>query len=298
METTQKTKKEIKVDLTPEGLAPWSYSKMKTLRKCPFQFYLKYILKLKPDEPPPISLVTEVGKAAHLIIENVIMGKSITDSYKIARQEFIDKKLIKPSEWNEHVETLEMSITKFREKLDAFEINNPVKRYIQELKVAVTRGWEPTTFWGSEERPAYFRGVVDLIIQLDNGDLVIIDHKTGAPAIMGLKNFQDQLDTYKVLFHYGIESITGAQAGIHFIKDGELKLGEYHDIKEIEGNLRKRLQFQIEGAIDFVKELGYFKHISNSGCQYCDFREACKGKTAEMVKYEKESKKWFEIKPV
>lgn len=282
------------VSLTPEGLGPWAFSKMKTLKNCPLKFYLQYVLKAKPDGETPLSLVTEVGKAAHYILELSINGKSITDSYRIAKKKsVIDDKTITEEQWAEHIETVELNISKFMERLESLDRTTGIKRNLQELRIGCTRDWKPTGFFAED---VYYRGVIDLVIQLKNGDIIIVDHKYGAPAIMGIKNFRDQLDTYKVLFNNGIEKIAGAQSGIHFIKEGEVILGDYTDNETIETSGINTIQFLLEGHIDRLIEIGYFKHIAGNACKYCDYRVECKAGKYKQLSLD--SKKWFEIKRI
>jgi hypothetical protein len=104
------------------------------------------------------------------------------------------------------------------------------------------------------------------------------------------------LNTYKVLFHKGIDKITGAQAGIHHIKEGEVVLDEYADQNQIENELLNLMEYSIQGGIDALMEIGYFKHIAGNACKYCDYRVGCKEGLLKQT--EKESKKWFEIKKI
>lgn len=279
------------IDFTPEGLGPWSISKLKMLRNCPFQFFLKYVVKKKPDEQPPISVITETGKAAHRILEFLVKGRSIGDSFKEAKKEF--EGVLTSDLWASEVETLELSIQSFSERLETFEKKIGIKRFIPELRIGVNKDWEPTGFFAKD---VYWRGVVDLVIQLNNGDVIILDHKTSAPPIMGVRAFKDQLEVYKLLIHYGIEKIKGAQSGIHFVKAGEIILDEYTTAKEIEESLKPRFEFYTQGAIDRLMELGFFKHIRSAPCKWCDFNDVCKeGKLKEL---ELSTKKYFPIKAV
>ena len=286
------------IDISPVGLGPWSYSKVKVLAKCPFQFYLKYALKAKPVVAPPISIVTETGKAAHRILELVIMGKSIEDSFRAVRREY--EEVLPGDVWdngdgheNGGVGRAEYSIVKFKERMDAFEKKNPVKRFITELKIGVTKDWEATGFFAED---VYYRGVIDLTIQLENSDIIFLDHKFGPPSIIGVKNFQDQLDVYKVLFSKGIEPYGDAQSGVHFIRDGEIVMGSLTNKKEVENTLANRVEFSINGAIDRVKELGFFKHVAGPQCQWCEFNGPCKN--GDLKSLELDSKKWFPIKSI
>ena len=299
------TKELLTLELTPVGLGPWSFSKLKMLKNCPFQFYLKYLLKAKPIETPVISVQTETGKAAHRILELTVMGKSVADAFKAVRKEYAE--VLTDEQWQDGhdpeaggVGRTEYSISKFMERLSAFEKNNPVKRYLTELKLGVTKEWEPTGFFTTDiERPeknVYYRGVIDLIIQLENGDVLFLDHKFGPPAAMGTRNFQDQLDLYKVLFSKGMQEYNNAQSGVHFVRDGEIVMGTFSTKHDVENTMVNRVEFGIHGAIDKVKELGYFKHVRGSSCQWCEFNEMCKA--GELKEIEMGSKKWFLIEEV
>lgn len=277
------------LDLTPEGLGPWSHSKLKMLKNCPLQFYLQYILKRLPESEKEISLITEVGKAAHRILEFSLGGKSITDSYKLTRKEFQDT--ISDQDWEENIVAVEFNIIKFNQKIAEFEKQYGVKRILQELRIGCNKDWEASGFFADD---VYFRGVIDLVIQLENNDIIIVDHKYGTTAAAGLRNFQDQLNTYKVLFHHGINPVEGAQSGIHHIREGEVVLDNYSEKTDIEGNLVNLIELSIDGAIEGVKDLGKFKHKAGNSCKYCDYRVECKAGRLKDV--EESSKKWFEIK--
>lgn len=284
LEQLIKEAKDLSIDFTKEGLGAWSMSKIKVLQKCPLKFFLQYVLKYKPENPV-ISMVTEAGKAAHRVLEFVTNGKNLTQAYALTRKEFGHM----PEEiWEQEVATLEYSIQKFSEKLEEFQKVWGIKRIFQELRIGVTKDWEPTGFFADD---VYFRGVIDLAIQLSNGDLLLIDHKKGLPAICGIRNSKDQLDSYKVLFHHGIEKINGAQAGIHFIKDGEIKLDDYVDANEISIRLKNILEFTIQGAIDRLLGIGYFKHYACNICKYCEFSDVCKSGGYKTL--EKETSSFF-----
>ena len=275
----------MEITLTPIGLGPWSHTKLKALKNCPLQFYLKYIVKY-PVATRPIQLVTEVGKAAHKIIELMIEGSFILDAFDQTKKIF--ERTITPEEWETNVKILEFNITEFQRKLTDFSNRYNVVKVNQELRLACTIDWKPTSFFAKD---VYFRGITDFSLELDNGDIIVIDHKTGGDKAYGVRSFKDQLDTYKVLFHKGCKPITGAQTGIHFIKAGELIFDEYSEADEIDKKLIPKLEFRISSIVDSVRFLGKFKHIAGSHCEYCDFKESCKaGKLKEI---EEDSKKWF-----
>jgi hypothetical protein len=294
------------VEVSQYGLGAWSFSKLKMLNKCPFQFYLKYVVKAKTIVPPPVSIITETGKAAHRILELTVMGKSVEDAFRLVKKEFAE---VLPGDlWDNGdgsheaggVGRSEYSITKFMERLDAFEKRHPVKRYITELKIGVTKDWYPTGFFTNDpeapEKDVYIRGVIDLIIQLQSGDVVFIDHKNGPDPAFGVKNYQNQLDWYKVMFSKGVEPYGNAQSGVHFVRAGEVVMGSLTEKVDVETKLHNRVEFEIRGAVDKVKELGFFKHIAGSACTYCEFKDICK--SGALKSLEADTKKYFPILPI
>lgn len=283
--------------ISRDGLGPWSYSKKKLLQQCPLKFFLNYVLKWKVPRVQDGNLpVSDIGSALHLILENVVVGKSMTDSYKIAKRKYFD--LIGQEYWDQYVDGNEFNITSFRQRLDDFERKYPVKRYLCEIRMAVNKNWQSTDFFAED---CFYRGVVDLVIQLENGDGLIIDHKSvlNSNGFLSVKNFKEQLEVYKPLIHYGLINLTGAQSGIHFIADGEVKFDEYHDVDQIEGRLRHMVEYNVDSAIEAVKELGYFKRKAGNHCKWCDYREMCKQKDhpdhARFRQLEKDSSKLFDV---
>jgi len=288
------------------ALGPWSFSKLKMLKQCPYQFYLKYILKVKRDYMVRDTLISDVGTSAHRILELIMKGRDITTAFKEAEREIVGAKAggfgkasLTQEQWDERIKTLIGTISDFSRRMDTMHTNLKVKRIHTELKIGITKDYEPTGFFGED---VYFRGIIDLIIQLEvddpkSSDLLIIDHKHGGGEFNNTtKNYQPQLDTYKVLFHHGIEPVTGAQSGIHFIKEGKVVWGDYKDRATIEKDLRVDLDWRINGAIDTTKERGFFKHVRGNPCQYCEFDEECKA--GLLKENELSTKKYFTIKKV
>jgi len=292
------------------GLGAWSASKLKMLEKCPYQFYLKYILKVKPDEDHvQDTSMADVGTTAHRILEHVVLGKSITDAFAITKREHccVPIEILKKGtanltelQWQTSIIPLENNIITFKEKLEAFERNNKIKRMLTELRLGVTKDWKPTTFFANN---VYFRGVIDLIIEIETEpgyapDILVIDHKHGGGEFGGgVKNYSQQLDIYKPLYHFGHQKTSGAQAGINFIKAGNTAYDNYVTAEEIENALLKKLEWLIQGAIDTTAEAyGYFKHIRGTHCQWCEFNDVCK--PGLLKENELSTKKYFTIKKI
>lgn len=284
-----------KVDLTPEALGPWSFSKYKTLKKCPFQFFLKYVLKIKVPETLVIQddpLSSLVGKAAHLILEESMKGKTLEKSFAIAKKQYVlIEKSMTEEQWEERIVPLTFNINSFKERIETFSRLTPIKRVLTEIRVGMTKDWEPTGFFSDD---VFIRGVIDLVLMLECADALVIDHKHGGGEGAGIKNYQEQLDWYKVMVHRGIQKVGGVQVGINFIKMGDIRMGEFTPSSDIEGNLTNSIEMSIEGAIDILKETGYFKHIRGGPCKWCEYDHlGCKDGTLKPM--ELGTKKWIKI---
>lgn len=288
---------EVKLD--DVSLGPWSHSKLKVLEKCPLQFYLKYILKSKL--PPELAAaqdttLADVGSAAHKILELVMIGHTVQSAYALAKTEFVPSKLT-PELWAERIETVEYNITNFKDRIDNFKKRNKVKKVYTELRLGITRDWKATKFFAAD---VWFRGVVDFVIMLENGDAMILDWKYGPPAAAGIRNYKQQLDSYKPMINYALTPIKGATSGVGFIREGEIVLDDFTGKEEIEGKMRNMIEFNVEGAIESVKEDKHFQHRVGNHCKYCEFAPWCKAKKADgnLKDLEKATSKFFEIKKV
>lgn len=290
------------------GLGAWSPSKVKMLEKCPYQFYLKYVLKVKPDDDyVQDTAMADVGTIAHRILEHVVLGKGVGDAYKAAKNEHCevdpeDRKkggaYVTSQKWTDSIECLEGNVITFAEKMDLFQRNNKVIAKHTELKLGVTKDWGKTTFFADN---VYFRGIVDLAVEIETDpgyrpDFLVIDHKHGGGEFgrPSTKNYQQQLDSYKPMIHYGFKKSSGIQAGINFVKAGTSAYDEYTDSEEIETKIRKKVEWIIEGAVDTTAERGFFKHIRGGHCVYCEFNDQCK--PGLLKENELATKKYFILK--
>lgn len=292
-EIMAKNEKVEEVSIGIRRMGAWSFSKYKTLKKCPFQYYLKYVLKYKLPAHIQIQqdpLSANVGKAAHAILENVVVGMDLDKAFKKIRKEYVDGKVLTSTEWADKVEILYYNISQFKEKIDSFHLKSPIKRILTELRIAVTPSYQSTGFFSED---AWIRGVVDLILMLECLDIIILDHKTGGGE-GSVSVYREQLDWYKVLFHFGIQPIAGAQTGVHFIGAGEVKMDNYSAAKDIENNLKNSLEMGLEGAIDALIEKGFFKHVRGPYCKWCEY-DALGCKSGELKPLELSTKKWIQI---
>lgn len=265
----------IKTIITPdqisESFSSWSVSKIKTLQKCPLQFYLKYLLKLKatPLEVTEGDIATMVGKDAHLALELALGGIPLREALaKVKAQSELPE-----NSWSE-VENLEYNIQAFVDRINNFKFSHKIKNIYQEKRIAITKDLQPTSFYAKN---SWLKGVIDFIIELHNGDVIIIDHKRGGNPEFGLKMHKFQLETYLPLYNYGVASINSGQVGVHFIQAGQLITSDLIPKDETEGRIINDVRFRIDVAVDNVVDSGKFDYERGSHCTYCDYRDLCKG---------------------
>lgn len=258
------------IDLQP-AFSAWSVSKIKTLQKCPLQFYLKYVIKLKvkPTEVTPGDILTMTGKDAHKVLELSLGGMPLEKALNRVKD---DSEL--PVEHWCNVENLGFNIQSFVDRINNFKAAHKIKRIYQELQIGITEDLKPTSFYGTN---VWFRGIIDFALLMENGDLIPVDHKTGPDPSFGLKNYTFQLESYLPLFHYGVTPINNGQYGVHFIRAGELLTGSLIPREDIETRIVNQLHFNIDTAVDAIKDAGKFNYKIGSQCEYCDYRELCRG---------------------
>lgn len=259
-------------DISSTGFGSWSVSKLKVLEKCPLQFLLKYGVKLNilKDENPDEVLNRNTGTALHRMLELMFDGASFDDAEAQAKEENLEA--VTPERWD-FVEKHYPNLKSFRVRMGVFEENHPIDIIEPELKLAITRDYKPTTF---SDPNAYFRGVIDLPVHMENNDALVIDHKRGGSPAYGLKYHQAQLSTYHLLYHFGHRRVRGIQSGIHFMEAGAVVLGKYTKGQNIEDLLPTWLDNKIETAVKTVVEAEQFFPIKGTACTYCDFKPLCK----------------------
>lgn len=282
--------KEVKIGL--DSFGPWSNSKYKCLKKCPFQFYLKYVLKIKipeKDKTQADLVSPNVGKAAHQILEHIVLGKSMDKAFALTRKEYHEDGVLDGEGWA-RVEALRLNIETFKERLEEFDRMSPIGRIFTEIRIGVTREFEPTGFFSDD---VWLRGIIDLVLLLDCKDVILVDHKTGGGQ-GSIAPYEEQLDWYKVLFHFGIQKVRGGQSAVHFIAEGINKMAKYHAASDIENTLKNSLIMSLEGALEMLTDKGYFKHVRGSQCKWCEYDNVgCK--SGALKPLELKTKRWIEI---
>lgn len=280
-ESEKKKEKLIPVtNIDPISLAPWSVSKYKTLYRCPFSFYLRYVLKLTvPESHADLtsdSVRTDIGKLGHEILEEVIIHDISFENAleKTATEEV--RSTITEEYWP-LVEDLRVPVREFISRMQSLKRKYPVKEFRVEGQLAVDKDWKPTTF-GADD--AYFRAMLDLNIVMENGDAILLDHKLGGDPSWGLRNYMLQLEAYGALSVHSYDDLKSITPGIHFIQAMEIKTEKKLSKDYLTNRVRNRMDMHFYNAVEHVHEVGRFDAIKGTLCKYCDYRDLC-------VKYRK-----------
>lgn len=229
-----------------------SKSKVNTYLKCPLEFKFQYIDEIEVPQNKYMAL----GSDVHLIAEK--FSEKFEDNLddvdienellKIAFEENIGYDL------TDHIDNLGSFFTK------AF-VENDYKLFCQEEYII-----------DEENR---FSGICDIILEDENGELIVIDYKTSKSS--SFSKYRLELCYYKLL----VENVFGkpvSRVGIFFTKNGRLRLLDVCD----EENKRYYLNNdEIQEAIDTLHEVrkdinsGKFPAKKQFLCRYCTYSDHC-----------------------
>ncbi len=199
--------------------APWSISKASVGETCALQFEYKY---LKKASEAPKASGNQVGTAAHSVLELRLGGMP----KKAALKQALETTPLMSDEV-ESLDTFDEAIEAFLKRFDSFCKNNNVTEVLREVKWAITADYKPTTFFAPD---VYFRGAVDLGAVTGNGDLYVIDHKSGfAKDITKDNKFKNQLYSYAVMAAACRPDLNGVRTGIHFLQGDQTKRLQWLD---------------------------------------------------------------------
>lgn len=253
-----------------------SHSRIDTYRGCPYQYYLKYKLKLKPkfDYKPDNALV--LGTAMHLGIDEGIEAaiKNYFSNYNTVTQAMIDEAI-----------KLEILIPK--------------------VQVAIP----PGGIFEYEIEDNDFTGFIDYLVEVPNEE-VTVGNKTYVPTsykTYDLFDFKysnnksgyvkdEQLHLYKYFFE---KNCRDKIRNLYYVFIPKLKVKDYND-----KNYREKLIAELEAAeIDIVQVSYDIKHIikflidtkhciedetfeKGTNCFFCPFKKYCKSNGVDTSELE------------
>jgi RecB family exonuclease len=239
--------------------APWSSSKIQMALRCPRLFHYRYIEKLPEPEVMPEA---RIGKAIHDALERALGGAPPAVAVATARE------LLPEGIERARYDHLSEGIPRFLERIDGFRRKRRVGRELVEYSLAVRENMSSTQFYAGD---ALFRGVFDIGLLYDEGNLAVIDHKTGA-RVPNL-NITEQLEGYAVLAAAWFRSVRRVWLGIHWVAAAEVDWTRPLAAAEITHDLVPRVLANIEAAALAVDD----GPRANPGvwCERCNYRSIC-----------------------
>ena len=257
----------------------YSYSRVECFRKCPYEFKLKYIDRIKPIKNQDANHALYVGQALHLGLEESNIRDALNEykrQYYLIGQPHIYELL-----------KLEAMIKKAIPLINELE-GKPIHEY--------------------EINLPHYKGFVDLIIQRSHGYLDIYDYKYSNNESYYLESAQ--LHIYK----YYLEQLgfNVGRLGYIFIPKVQIRQKKTESIYQFQKRLKRELakkepyikyveydHMKVETFlqdIEVIKQTKTFKKNITRLCNWCDYKNYClKGDTSEMILPSNERRKIEQI---
>ena len=229
-----------------------SKSKVNTYLKCPLEFKFQYIDEIEVPQNKYMAL----GSDVHLIAEK--FAEKFEDNLEDVN---IENELLKIA----HEEEIGYDLTDHIDNLGSFFkevfIDNDYKLFSQEEYLL--------------DEKNRFSGICDIILEDENGELIVIDYKTSKSS--SFSKYRRELCYYKLLVENVYEKPV-SQVGIFFTKNGRLRLLEVCD----EENKRYYLNDdEIREAVDTLHKVRdninneHFPAKRQFLCRYCTYKHIC-----------------------
>ena len=229
-----------------------SKSKINCYLKCPREFKYRYVDEI---EVPPNEYMA-LGSDVHLIAENYakIYGDNPQENPRyyldlIARAADID------------IEEIDIHLDSLASFFEEIFIEKDYKLFSQEEYLT--------------NETHNFTGITDIILENPDGDLIVIDYKTGSSSYFS--KYRLELGYYKMLVENNYDkNVIGA--GIFFTKNNKLRLLKFKD----DENRRKYMcPKEIEEGLDTLYEVrkkvneGKFPKNRQYICRFCTYEDIC-----------------------
>ena len=229
-----------------------SKSAVNSYRKCPREFKYQYIDKLEQEPNDYMLLGTDV----HDIAETFVKNADMSDDFF----------------------TTLMSI--YRESGSEFDLEEHLRNLADFYDEVFCDPNEPYYLFSAEEyiydKEHNFSGLADLIVEDYDGNLIIIDYKTGKPA--PISKYLLELIYYKMLVNSKYPNRNVISAGILFTQDGSMKFTNFCE-KQKKGSF-----VDAEDERTAIEYLDWIRNEIKEGnlapkrqflCDYCCYKERC-----------------------
>lgn len=229
-----------------------SKSKINTYKKCPREFKYIYVdnFESEPNE------YMQLGLDIHSIAENVGAELSLKDAVT-------DDDIIEAFE--KHFIESEFDITKHMENLFFF------------FKDILNSGYKIFNVEEDIYDNEYdIRGIVDLVLEDEDGDLIVIDYKTGKSK--PITDYRLELCMYRRLIEFKYPGRTVSSAAIFFTKDGKYRGLNFTDEQKKGSYITEEDYKAVFKYINFIRDKidnNIFPPKKQFLCEYCNFQEQC-----------------------
>jgi hypothetical protein len=239
--------------------APWSQSKLQTARTCARQFHYRYVERIAEREVSPEQ---RLGKALHLSLEKVLAGEPLDTGLAAGRAELLDETELA------RYDVLAGNVEPFLRRIAEFRARRRPRTTLVEHGLAIDAQLQPTSFVADD---AFYRGILDMAFHWGEGELAVLDHKTGLRQ--SLDRYTGQLDGYAVLALAHAPGVRRLWRGVHFLATGEVEWAPPIEAAPVREELTPRL-------LQVIEEAGKAVAVGDvptpgSHCTWCAYRSIC-----------------------
>lgn len=228
-----------------------SKSKVNTYMKCPREFKYQYVDLIETPPNEFMSIGTEVHEIAENFIKRWEKGKAHNDFY-LDLLEFSQEY---ERDYDEHLDNL----TPF---FKTILIDEGYKVFMAEEYLY--------------DKEHNFSGLCDLVLEDSNGDLTVIDYKTGATH--PITQYRLELCYYKMIIETLYPDKKVVCAGIFFTKKGDFRFLNFAENQD-KGAYCTNEEYQSAiKLLDFIRNQikdNEFNPKQQYLCKYCTYKEYC-----------------------
>jgi RecB family exonuclease len=236
-----------------------SATKLKTFLTCKRKYYYKYIELIKShDIPKDMPAEHEIGRVVHEALKELYSKKN----HYLSVEE-LKRDLHKELDVLQGDSELESYLISMQKRMMSEFCKNEIERFSTGYRVKYCEKPLECSFAGIG-----ITGIVDRVDEKD-GELSVLDYKTGSYPIYSAKNFTDATD-FQLEFYYILAS-----------KLGKVNLCAYYDLKKSkivpEALLEEKLATLESIIADLLKieEVNFELCEDAKNCLFCEYKIMC-----------------------
>lgn len=229
-----------------------SKSKINTYIKCPREFKYRYIDEI---EMPPNEYMA-LGSDVHKVAEDYVVRYGDKPQMDIRYSLDLIAKTLKLD-----VDEIDIHLNSLASFFERAFVENDYSLFSQEEYLT--------------DETHNFTGITDIVLENPDGDLIVIDYKTGSSS--SFSKCRRELGYYKMLVESNYDKKVIA-AGIFFTKNNKLRLLYFDE----NSNKRKyMMQNELDEGLDTLYEVrknvneGKFPKNDQFLCRYCTYSDIC-----------------------